>query len=66
MRMRPRKNLGHRDEIEIYYLPSHAPRREQEFPLSDLGFGDENENSKSCNFQAIRLEQPHYFESQIV
>ena len=25
-------NLGHRDEIEIYYLHSHASRREREFP----------------------------------
>ena len=25
-------NLGHRDEIEIYYLHSQASRREREFP----------------------------------
>ena len=25
-------NLGHRDEIEIYYLHSHVSRREREFP----------------------------------
>ena len=40
-------NLGHRDEIEIYYLHFHAPRRERKFPWSNLGFRDENENSKS-------------------
>ena len=42
-------NLGHRDEIEIYYLHSQASRREREFPWCDLGFWDENENSKSCH-----------------
>ena len=42
-------NLGHRDEIEIYYLHSQASRREREFPWSNLGFRDENENSKSCH-----------------
>ena len=42
-------NLGHRDEIEIYYLHSQASRREREFHWSDLGFRDKNEKSKSCH-----------------
>ena len=42
-------NLGHRDEIEIYYLHSQASRREREFPWSDLVFRDETENSESCH-----------------
>ena len=41
--------LGHRDEIEIYYLHSQASRREREFPWSNLSFRDENENSNSCH-----------------
>ena len=39
--------LGHRDEIEIYYLHSQASRREREFPWSDLVFRDETENSET-------------------
>ena len=39
-------NLGHRDEIEIYYLHSQTSRREREFPWSDLVFRDETE--KKC------------------
>ena len=49
---RPRKisfNLGHRDEIKIYCLHSQASRREREFPWYDLGFREENDNSKSCH-----------------
>ena len=42
-------NLGHRDEIEIYYLHSQASRREREFPWSDLVFRDETENSETCH-----------------
>ena len=41
--------LGHRDEIEIYYLHSQASRREREFPWSDLVFRDETENSETCH-----------------
>ena len=40
-------NLGHRDEIEIYYLHSQASRREREFPWSDLVFRDKTENSET-------------------
>ena len=39
--------LGHRDEIEIYYLHSQASRREREFPWSDLVFRDKTENSET-------------------
>ena len=42
-------NLGHRDEIEIYYLHSQTSRREREFPWSDLVFRDETENSETCH-----------------
>ena len=42
-------NLGHRDEIKIYYSHSQASRRERKFPSSDLGFWDENKNVKSCH-----------------
>ena len=46
-------NLGHRDEIEIYYLHSQASRREREFFWSDLSFRDENESSKLLTFPEV-------------
>ena len=42
-------NLGHWDEIEIYYLHSQVSRREREFPWSDLIFRDETKNSETCH-----------------
>ena len=46
-------NLGHRDEIEIYYLRSQAPRQEREFFWSDHTFRDENKSSKLLTFPEV-------------
>ena len=46
-------NLGHRDEIEIYYFHSQASRQEREFLLSDLSFRYENGSSKLLTFPEV-------------